>query len=114
MFHLVPPSDERVLALLRARGDQPFTYRDVGLTRTPLAVAPAGFVLDRYGTELGRGRDVFERACAALAPVDNYPPSFTLVVRAPAVLAPVSPFATLAPPLGFAARPHLAAAVVTA
>ncbi|MBK8412133.1 MAG: DUF1990 domain-containing protein [Sandaracinaceae bacterium] len=102
MFHLVPPSDERVLALLRARGDQPFTYRDVGLTRTPLAVAPAGFVLDRYGTELGRGRDVFERACAALAHVDNYPPSFTRVVRAPGELAPGSLFATVARHLGFA------------
>lgn len=102
MFHLAPPSDDRVLALVRARAHRPFTYRDVGLTRTPLSSAPAGFVLDRYGTELGRGREVFERACVALANLENYPPSFTRVVRTPGELAPGSLFATVARHLGFA------------
>lgn len=101
MFHLAPPTDHQVLALLRSRAGEPFTYRDVGLTRTPLSAAPPGFVLDRYGAELGRGREVFDRACAALARIDNYPPSFTRVVRAPGELEPGSLFATVAKHLGF-------------
>ncbi|MCA9621460.1 MAG: DUF1990 domain-containing protein [Myxococcales bacterium] len=101
MFYLRAPTDEQVLALLRDRAHQAFTYEDVGITRGSLEAAPSGFTLDRYGVELGRGQAVFERARAALRRIDNYPPSFTRVVRSPGDLAPGFTFATLASHLGF-------------
>ena len=102
MFYLSAPTDDQVLATLRSLADAPFTHADVGLTREPLTRAPKGFVLDRYGTELGRGGAVFERASAALERIANYPPSFTRVVRAPGELVAGSLFATVASHLGFA------------
>ena len=102
MFFLSSPPDRDVHGLLRARADSPFTYADVGITRNDLREAPPGFVLDRYGTELGRGREVFERACAILARIGNYPPSFTRIVRLGDVIEPGVLFATVASHLGFA------------
>lgn len=102
MFFLSEPGDDAIRALLRERADADFTYADVGATREPLERAPRGFRLDRYGCELGRGRDPFDRAVAALRRVDNYPPSFTRVVRGFDALRPGACFATVARHLGFA------------
>ena len=102
MFFISTPSDDQVRALLSKLADAPCTHRDVGISANELEVAPRGFQLDRYGTELGVGQAVFERACAVLARLENYPPSFTRVVRAPGELAPGHLFATVAQHLGFA------------
>ena len=102
MFFVSLPSDHQVRALLRKRADAPCTHADVGLSERELEVAPEGFVLDRYGTELGEGRVLFERACAVLARFGNYPSSFTRVVRAPGELAKGHLFATVATHFGFA------------
>lgn len=102
MFFVSLPSDDQVRALLRKRADAPCTHRDVGLSERELEVAPKGFVLDRYGTELGEGRDLFERASAVLARFGNYPSSFTRVVRAEGELEVGHLFATVAKHLGFA------------
>lgn len=102
MFHLHPPTDEAIRATLRGLAEAPFTYADVGATLAPLAEAPPGFVLDRYGVDLGRGRRVFERARDALSRIENYPASFTRIVRAHEELAPGALFATVAAHLGFA------------
>ena len=51
---------------------------------------------------VGRGRAAFERCCEALGQIDNYPPSFTRVVRRPGELAPDSLFATVVEHFGFA------------
>lgn len=102
MFHLFLPSDDSIRATLRGLADVDFTYADVGATREPLSAAPRGFVLDRYGAEIGRGRETFERARAALSELRNYPPSFTRVVRDAGELEPGATFATVARHLGFA------------
>lgn len=102
MFFVSLPSDDQVRALLHQRADASCTHRDVGLSARELDAAPAGFVLDRYGTELGEGRDLFERACAVLARFGNYPSSFTRVVRADGELEVGHLFATVATHLGFA------------
>lgn len=101
MFFLSNPSDAQILAVLADLSDAPFTHVEVGSTEQDLVRAPPGFTLDRYGTELGRGRDVFERACAALSRIENYPPSFTRIVRQPGELAPGRMFATIASHPGF-------------
>lgn len=102
VFFRVAPGDDEVRALLRARAEAPFTHAHAGLTKTPLSAAPAGFHLDRYGAPLGRGRAVFERAAAALARFENYPPSFTRVVRGEGALGPGLLFATVVSHMGFA------------
>ncbi|HRG96363.1 MAG TPA: DUF1990 domain-containing protein [Polyangiaceae bacterium] len=101
MFHLLLPTDDAIRSTLRGLAEAPFTYAEVGATLAPLAAAPRGFVLDRYGVELGRGRRVFERACGALARIENYPASFTRIVRAHDELAPGALFAAVAAHLGF-------------
>ena len=104
MFFVSAPADDQVRALLNTLSDAPCTHPAayVGISEQELDVAPPGFELDRYGTELGEGRDVFERACAVLARFGNYPPSFTHVVRTPGALAKGHLFATVARHLGFA------------
>lgn len=101
VFFLSEPSDDDIRSLLGTVADAPYTHRDVGLTEGALDAAPRGFRLDRYGTDLGEGRAVFERAVAALARIENYPPSFTRVVRQAGELAPGHVFATVASHLGF-------------
>lgn len=102
MFFFSSPSAPKVRALLQALADAPFTYSDVGATQRVLSAAPPGFVLDRYGTELGRGREVFERACGIVERLGNYPPSFTRIVWLADELHTGAMFATLATHLGFA------------
>ena len=102
MFFASVPSDDQVRALLRKLADAPCTHADVGLSERELEAAPAGFVLDRYGTDLGEGQALFERASAVLARLENYPPSFTRVVRAHGALEVEHVFATVARHLGFA------------
>jgi len=102
MFFLSTPADDRVRALLRERSEAPFTYEHVGATEGGLQRAPEGFVLDRYGATVGEGRSVFERSCAALARLANYPPSFTRVVRADDEMRPGALFATVVRHYGFA------------
>lgn len=101
-FHGSTPSDAQVKRLLRGLRDAPFTYADVGLTEHGTPRAPVGFVLDDYGTELGRGPEVFSRARDALRNFAHYPPSFTRVVRLEGPLEPGALFATVAGHFGFA------------
>ena len=77
MFLWRRPTDAFIQRQLQCRVDAPFTYPQPNITaqRHP----PAGFDLDRYGVTLGRGREVFDRACRACARFAMYPPSFTAV-----------------------------------
>ncbi len=101
MFFLSRPSAEKLRATLSALREAPFTHADVGLTRRDMTTAPSGFVLDRYSTELGHGAHVFARAREALSRLENYPESFTEIVRTPGELASGHVFGTLAHHLGF-------------
>lgn len=100
-FHASRPHDDHVRVLLSGLRDAPFTYPEVGLTREGPPRAPAGFVLDDYGTELGRGPEVLARARAALLRFAHYPPSFTRVVRLGDTMQPRALFATVAQHFGF-------------
>lgn len=58
------PSDARLRSFLRERGDAPFTYGDVGASRSP--GAPDGYVADHNRVRLGEGEEAFHRAIAAV------------------------------------------------
>ena len=64
MISLSHPARETVSRFLDGQRDQPFTYPGPGLTRN--GEAPPGFVVDHRRREIGKGRDAFEAACAAV------------------------------------------------
>ena len=63
MFLLREPSPAEAEAFILAQSPRPFSYPEVGASRTG---APAGYDVDHNRALLGRGADVFERAVAAL------------------------------------------------
>lgn len=63
MFSVREPTVDAVRRFLDSRGEQPFSYKEVGATRGD---APAGYVVDRYRVRLGEGEETFERAVSAL------------------------------------------------
>jgi len=102
LFFLRTPTDREVEAILSRLAEVPCNYEPVGATREELRVAPPGYALQAYQTELGRGDAVFEEACSQLSRFGNYPPSFTRVVANGSTLAAGLCFATLATHFGFA------------
>ena len=65
MFLLSEPSTERVARFLDSQRDAPFSYDEVGASRED-AKAPAGYAVDHNRARLGEGREIFDRAVAAL------------------------------------------------
>jgi uncharacterized protein (UPF0548 family) len=65
LFQFDEPSPQRISRFLDAQRDAPFSYDEVGATREG-AKTPAGYAVDHNRTRLGRGRDTFEKAVAAL------------------------------------------------
>ncbi len=65
MFLFDEPSPQRISRFLDAQRDAPFSYDELGATHEG-AKAPAGYAVDHNRARLGRGRDTFERAVAAL------------------------------------------------
>ncbi|MGB3683852.1 MAG: DUF1990 domain-containing protein [Rubrobacteraceae bacterium] len=63
MFLLGEPSGEYVKEFLRGQEDQPFSYAEVGKSRTG---APSGYTVDHNRVRLGEGEEVFVRAAEAL------------------------------------------------
>ena len=63
MFYVTKPSPARVRELIAAQQDVPFSYPEVGATRTNL---PQGYRVDRNRVQLGFGKECFERAVAAI------------------------------------------------
>lgn len=78
MFFLTKPSPATLDRILTDCADAPLTYDAVGATRS---TPPAGFYIDRYDAELGRGAEVFERACAAVDRFVMYPKPWTEIHR---------------------------------
>ena len=63
MFFLKEPSEFTINKFIAAQRDRLFTYSAVGATNgTP----PENFIVDHNRIQLGRGRQVYERALAAL------------------------------------------------
>lgn len=63
MFFLRQPSQEAIRQLISSQRELPFSYPEVGATAGEL---PAGYIVDRNRIKLGAGREVYERAVAAL------------------------------------------------
>jgi len=63
MFFLRKPSRETIARFIESQCDLPFSYSQIGGTQ---AQPPAGFVIDRNAIELGSGKEVYDRAVAAL------------------------------------------------
>src|SRR5258705_9591964 len=64
MFLPRQPSDETIRQFISSQHDLPFTYREVGATRSE--AAPPGYNADHNRVKLGDGEDVYLRAVAAL------------------------------------------------
>jgi uncharacterized protein (UPF0548 family) len=74
MFTIRRPSDAAIGRHLDRHADAPFTYDFAGCTRDePRPVA--GYSIDRERVLLGRGREVFERACDAIRRWEMFPGS---------------------------------------
>ena len=63
MFLLQQPTAQQVKQFLASQQAAPFTYSSVGATNVE---PPSGFVIDHNRVSLGAGREVYERAVAAL------------------------------------------------
>jgi uncharacterized protein (UPF0548 family) len=65
LFLFDEPSPQRISRFLDAQRGAPFSYDEVGATREG-AKTPTGYAVDHNRARLGRGRDTFEKAVAAL------------------------------------------------
>ena len=63
MFTFSEPSDREIAKYISSQAKLPFSYADVGATRSN---PPAGYTLDHNRIELGSGPEVYRRAVAAL------------------------------------------------
>lgn len=64
MFLLRKPDEGAIARFIASQEGLPFSYPDVGATRT--GVSPKGYVADRYRVKLGEGEDAFQRAADTL------------------------------------------------
>jgi len=64
MFLLRKPSKETVERFVKSQSNLPFTYGEVGATRT---AAPPGYTIDHNRIRLGEGREVFRSSSVALS-----------------------------------------------
>src|SRR6478672_4301302 len=63
MFFKIRPADQKIRSLRDARKELPFSYADVGATRT---TPPSGWRVNHMRNLLGRGRAVHDKAVNAL------------------------------------------------
>ena len=64
MFLPRKPSDETIRQFISSQHDLPFTYREVGATRSE--TAPEEFTVDHNRMRLGDGENTYQRAVSAL------------------------------------------------
>ena len=70
------PSDQKIRDFLDQQSQEPYSYTGVGTTRSE---PPAGSDPDHSQIQLGKGRSVFEAACAALRRWEMFPPAWTRI-----------------------------------
>ena len=64
MFTLREPSGQQIASFLSLQSNLPFSYAEVGITKS--VTAPAGYTVDHNRIQLGHGAEVYERAVEAL------------------------------------------------
>jgi len=77
MFLLRQPSGETIRGFIASQRDLPFSYSEVGATKT---TAPAGYNIDHNRIRLGEGRETFMRASDALSKWRNFELGWASVV----------------------------------
>ena len=102
MFFFSTPTDQEIQRILTEVCEDEFNYDHVGVTEERLLAAPSGYKLSSYGTTLGVGEEVFDRARRLLECFGHYPPSFSRVVSRSDSLEEGVVFGTLATHYGFA------------
>src|SRR5690348_14463890 len=76
MWFLRRPTEATIQQFLSRQADVPFSYPAVGASRQD---TPAGYNLDHNRVSLGRGRAVFDAACAALRRWQMFPAPLTQI-----------------------------------
>jgi uncharacterized protein (UPF0548 family) len=76
MFTFSEPSDREIVKYVSSQAKLPFSYAEVGATKSSLdatssgvgvnSTGPAGYTLDHNRVQLGRGAETFQRAVEAL------------------------------------------------
>jgi len=62
-YSILRPTEKQIDQFIAAQRGLPFSYREVGATRSAL---PSGYAIDHNHVCLGRGRETYQRAKAAL------------------------------------------------
>jgi len=96
MFLIRRPSVRQIEGFLTASRDLPLSYGPAGLART----SATGFSVDEQVGTLGRGRETFERAVAALQAWKQFDLGWIEIFPAGAAIAPGTAVAVLAHHLG--------------
>jgi uncharacterized protein (UPF0548 family) len=78
MFLLRQPSDETIRQFISSQNDLPFTYREVGATRSE--AGPPGYKVDHNRIRLGDGDEVYLRAVAALRSWKQFDLGWVMIV----------------------------------
>jgi len=66
MFLHRKPSEEVVRQFIASQQDLPFSYEQLGATRSQLGSVDGGYTVDHNRIKLGQGRGIYERAMSAL------------------------------------------------
>lgn len=84
MFSFRKPSPQEVGRFLKQQQDQPFSYRELGMTASP----PPGWRVARFRGLVGHGRSDFLRAVEAIRRWRMFPPGISELSRPPAPIRP--------------------------
>lgn len=76
MWSLTKPSQSRIAAFVARQAALPFSYAEVGRTRSE---PPRTYDVDHNRIDLGSGRHVFEAACAAMRRWRMFPAPWTAI-----------------------------------
>lgn len=97
IWSLRRPSHQLLHAFLARQRQEPFSYPEVGQSRSG---TPAGYDLDHNRVRLGEGPAMFEAACAALRRWEMFPAPWTRIEPAGAPIAEGSAVAIVARAFG--------------
>lgn len=98
MFLLHRPSDEEIRKVLERQKDQPLSYDGIDFKDHELA---HGFNIDHHRTALGKGREVFSKAIAAIKSWEMFNIGWLTLCWPDAAIEPDSMVAVLARHMGF-------------
>jgi uncharacterized protein (UPF0548 family) len=75
MFTILKPTDAEISEFIRAQSNQAFSYREIGETKN--RTEPNGYPINQLRGKLGKGREIYEKAVAALRSWQMYATDWT-------------------------------------